>query len=498
MVVSIPAALQGGAVRVVVVLAAVLAGHFVAAKLSRLVPRLLNRVRDLDRREQERLRGTSKYILYVLDAGFIVGALVLLNAPAATQVYSQVASTAPNLVSSLLVVVLGLIVINLATKAGLDLLRRLGFQSYMRELGMSSAALKVLSAAFKGFLYIVLLQATLSWAGIGDTFVSQLVTASSYAFAFLVAGLVFYGFKDLFTNFSAGLYLKNSSLARPGEKVHLEDGGDGRIRDVSLFSTVVDTDDGYSVLAPNTEIADSRLKFRRSRREVETLDDIKQYFVAEEPELSGPASLEMATAVFGYKLSQEEIRGECNGQGVEPDAMQEAVDDLTDGEVSAGYVNHDEIVDLEQELKAWFSDGGLVVLDMSKESLFPDAPDSRYALAVSVDENEVLVVDPMDDGGVYYAREDELTSAVKDDLGGYMVLAPEYTTAAWRLENGLIYSDVDVYDDLSKNLELRLTRILRQGRILGSATPEPLEKFMKRWRSSEGVDKVWTPRDGDK
>jgi hypothetical protein len=309
--------------------------------------------------------------------------------------------------------------------------------------------------------------------------------------------LVFYGFKDLLTNFSAGLYLKNSSLARPGEKVHLEDGGDGRIRDVSLFSTVVDTDDGYSVLAPNTEIADSRLKFRRSRREVETLDDIKQYFVAEKPELSGPASLEMATAVFGYKLSQEEIREECNGQGVEPDAMQEAVEELTDGEVSAGYVNHDEIVDLEQELKAWFSDGGLIALDMSKESLFPDAPDSRYALAVSVDENEVLVVDPMDDGGVYYAREDELMSAVKKDLGGYMVLAPEYTTAAWRLENGLVYSDVDVYDDLSKNLELRLTRILRQGRILGSATPEPLEKFMKRWRSSEGVNKVWTPRDGD-
>ena len=76
---------------------------------------------------------------------------------------------------------------------------------------------------------------------------------------------------------------------------------------------------------------------------------------------------------------------------------------------------------------------------------------------------------------------------------GYTVVAPKGTTAHWRIKNDLIYADKSYYDELSKTLEARLRKILRQGRILKNSTPSSMEDYMEKWGSSEKLTRIWMP-----
>ncbi|MFB6215499.1 MAG: mechanosensitive ion channel domain-containing protein, partial [Candidatus Aenigmatarchaeota archaeon] len=216
----------------------------------------------------------------VLDAVLIIFALLYLNTGLTESITSELVAFLPEFVSAMLIAVLGIIAINLSVKIGGEILRIMGVENYFQEAGLSSSALNVVTAFFKGFLYLVLLQIALARIGIGNTFINELVTASSWAAAFLVAGLVFYGFKDLFQNFAAGIYLKNSRMVRPGEEVKLED-EKGEINEVSLFSTTVNTDSGYTLMTPNSRVMESDVRFKRTKSDIDTLEDIKNHFVAE-------------------------------------------------------------------------------------------------------------------------------------------------------------------------------------------------------------------------
>jgi hypothetical protein len=405
----------------------------------------------------------------------------------------------PRFLSAALVGILGIIGINLAVKLGSELLEILGIRNYFRDVGLSGSALNIISGLFKAFLYLILLQVALAQLGIGDTFINELVTASSWAAAFMVAALVFYGFKDLFQNVAAGIYLKNNRNVRRGERVFLEEHS-GKIMDVSVFSTILETDEGYTMVVKNEKVMDADLKFKRTQGDIETLEDIKKYFVAQDPSYCGPACAEMALNVFGYRFSQEKI-GEMSGtevgEGTRPEPLMESIEELTEGEVQAEYVEQEKITNLADEAKTWLNDGALLMLNFAKPYLFPDANTAHYALCVGVEGDELLIVDPSTStgsGGVYYIDASEMLQAMGEYQGrtrGYMVMAPEDTTAYWRLENDLIYSDENLYDQLNKNMEMQLRRILRQGRVMRNVLPDNLQSYLDRWEKGEKVGRLW-------
>ena len=488
--------------RTLVTLGFLIAGH-ITAKLVAVVIRKLWMVRgeDLTKKTIEKRYETTKHIAYTIDAAVIAVALFYLNTGLTSSLTQEFTSSLPNVLSVVLVGLLGIIGINLATRFGSSFFGSMGLRTYLQEVGLSRNSVKILSIGVKAFLYLVVIQIVLQRLGIGDTFLNRAITASAYAAVFVFAGLIFWGFKDIFKNLAAGFYLKNTRLVRPGEKVYLDDES-GEIKGIDLFSTEIETDGGYRMITKNSKVMDADLKFKRTQNDIETLEDMKKYFIAQDPSFCGPASAEMALSIFGYRYSQEEI-GEISGtevgEGTMPDDLIKAVESLTDGEVQAEYVEYEKITDLADEFKVWFNDGALIIPNFAKPVLFPQADTAHYSLCVGVEGDELLIVDPSADtvsGGVYYADSGEMLEAMGEFEGrsrGYLVVAPEDTTAYWRISKGLLYADETFYDQLNKNMELQLRRILRQGRILKNVLPDQLQDYLDEWKREENVERLWKP-----
>lgn len=488
--------------RTLVTLGLLVAGH-IGVKILTIIFRKIwmSRGDNLTKKAIEKRYETIQYLTYILDAGVIAVALLYLNTGLTEELTRQFTSSIPQVLSVLLIGLLGIIGVNVLTRFGSGFFSRVGTRNYFQEIGLSQSAIELISVAIKGFLYIVVLQIVLEQLGIGSTFINEAITASAYGFVFLIAGLVFWGFRDLFENLAAGLYLKNSRLVRPGEKVYLDDES-GEIRGIDLFSTEVETDGGYTMMTQNSKVMDADLKFKRTQSDIETLEDVKKYFIAQDPSFCGPACAEMALSIFGYRYTQEEIgdlSGTEVGTGTMPDDLINAVETLTDGEVQAEYVEYEKITDLADEFKVWFNDGALIIPNFAKPVLFPQADTAHYSLCVGVEGDELLIVDPSADtvsGGVYYADGSEMLEAMGEFEGrsrGYLVIAPEDTTAYWRISKGLIYADKSFYDEINKNMELQLRRILRQGRILKNVLPDQLQDYLDQWKKEENVDRLWKP-----
>jgi hypothetical protein len=266
----------------------------------------------------------------------------------------------------------------------------------------------------------------------------------------------------------------------------------GEIREVSLFSTTLNTESGYTVLKPNNEIVNSDLRFKRTKNDVETLEEINNYFVATDSRSAAPAAVEMALDIFGKRVPQEEVADRLENPS-DPGQIVQAIEDATGGSVRAEFVESEKVTGLGDELKAWFNDGALAAPVFDKSRVFPEEPGADYVLALGVENDEVLVMDPgTETAGVYFVDEKELLESMAKSHG-YIVIAPEGTNARWRIENGLVYSDKSSYEELSKTLEARLTKILRQGRILGDVMPIPVQDYIEDWRSDRYVSRLWKP-----
>lgn len=490
-------------VKIIFTLVILVFGHLAVKAVKIFLRRLwITRKEELNKKQVMNREESIRYAGFLGEAAVIAISLIYLNVGVTNEIFNSIANFLPKALSAGLIAVLGFIGIKLVSKVGENFLRSSGVQTYFKELGLSRNAVQLIAGAFRAFLYLLLLQVTLDTLGIGNTFVKEFITASSWAVSFMVAALLVYGFKDLFENFAAGIYLKNSRFVRKGEEVNVN-GEKGEVRDISLFSTSLDTARGDILITPNSQMMNADLAFKRTKSDVDTLEDIKDYFVAKKPGYTGPASIEMALEVFGYRHDQDEINEKVEESEEETLELKikDSVEELTNSEVKAAFVEEVKVTDIAAEFKTWFNDGAVVLPKFYKPELFPDAEKSHYVLSVSVEGNEILLIDPSQtDGGVYYVDKEKLKSAMEeleDETKGYMVLAPKGTTAYWRIKNDLIYSDKTYYNELSKTLEARLRKIMRQGRLLKDATPSSIDRYLERWRSEQEVTRLWAPEEDD-
>lgn len=452
------------------------------------------------RRDDKKPQKPVEYLFAILTIG---AALLYLNVDAGTNLYSLLIEYTPIGLTAVLTIILGIFIINLSVNLVMHFMDTVGIKKYARELGFSPKILEISSKGLKLLLYVVVVDIALVQVGIESQILGNAVMAASYGLVGVLGLLLFFGFKDLIQNYAAGLYLRGSDVLKPGKTVKLED-ETGEIRDISAFGTTISTDSGYFMLAPNSDLMDKRIMFKRVQADIETLEDIKKYFVAQEPSYCGPASGEMALTLFGYDIKQgelAEITGTERNVGVDPDPLINGVESMTDGEVQGAFVEYDKVTDLADEFKTWFNDGALIVPNFAKPVLFPNANTGHYTLSVGVEGDELLIVDPSAhtmSGGVYYVDKEEMLEAMAEWEGqkrGYVILAPEGTTAHWRIKEDLIYAEKTYYDSLSKTLEVRLRKLMRQGRIMKSVMPDTVEDFLDRWRRDEKVDRVWKPEE---
>ena len=415
----------------------------------------------------------------VLDAIVILLALAYLNVGLSSRLETTIVQQAPKFFSVILIAFFGVIVINIVEKVLKDFFRTLGLKNYLREAGISSASFNIISAAVKVFLYVILAQVILYQLELNIVLINQFLNAFSWAFAFLLAAVFFYSIKDLVRNFGAGFYLDNSNALRAGEVVEI-DGERGEIQKVSLFGTSIETMDGYTQLKPNAKIIEEGIKFKEGKTDIEALEEIVSYFTSEEGLNS---SLNIALDVFGVEkeVELEEVKDS------------EVIGEKTDSKVKAAWIESENISDLEEEYKAWFKEGALIVSDLDKSEIFSNKP-GRNVLSVGSEGEDILNIDPdaSSPGRVYYLDSERMEDLMSG--GGYLVIAPEGTNAYWRIEKKLLYGDKGLYEDLSKTLENRLNKIMRQGRILQDVAPESLKDYLEKWNDSISS---WRPRGGD-
>ncbi len=441
---------------------------------------------------------SSRVIEYISLIFVILIALLFLNAPMTNRIIAQAVNNLPTLISTVLIIVLGFIVVNLVINLLERFFEALDLEEFTKDFGLSSRAVNIILKAFKIFLYVLVVQMAVVQAGVSSYLLEETLKAASYAIVFVIALVLFFGFKGLVVNYAAGFYLKSSNMFKKGRKVKFKDES-GEIRDITNFGTTISTDSGYFMFVPNSEAMEGEIYFKRTKADVETLDEITNYFRAQNPSYCGPASAEMALAIFGYDFSQEEIGESADTKldgGTDGERLAEAVKELTNGEVYSDYISYEDITNLKRELKVWLNDGGLVVLHFMKPVIFPDATTGHFVLCLGVEGDEVLVMDPSSkSGGVYYVSYSDMEEAMKeyDKSRGYIPMAPKGTTAYWRLKEGLVYSNPKLYDKLSKSMEVQLSKIVRKGSILKEVIPSSVTDFADDWRSEDKVRRLWVP-----
>ena len=488
-------------IQITVTLLILISGYILSQVLVRITKNLSKRFRSQEIVKEVRRKKKQPYVYieYSVSVLTILVALIYINSGATNELFSRVLNYIPSVLSATLIFILGFLLIKLVMDFLTGFMETFGIKKYARDMGFAPQVFEIFFKGVKAFLYLVALEIAITQLGIPSDIIKTTLTAASYGIVAVIGILAFYGFKDLVKNYAASLYLKTSDVIKRGKTIKM-DGETGEIRDVSSFGTTIATDKGYFMLSPNKNLMDRNIYFKRVKADVDTLEDIKNYFVAQQPSYCGPASSEMALAMFGYNISQDRLAEESGtevGKGVGPQELIDSVEKVTNGEVLGAFVEYDNITDLADEFKTWFNDGGLIIANFAKKALFPNATTGHYSLSAGVEGEELLIIDPSSitgTGGVYYVDKTEMLEAMSEWEGqarGYIILAPKDTRAYWRIKNDLIYSDIGFYEQLSKNLELQLGKILRSGRILKNVFPESVDRFMEKWSSNENVRRVW-------
>ncbi len=492
---------QSLAVRVAVTVGIVAAGVAVGHGAGRLVQMLWQReAPDAIGRVQQRARTPGQIVRYGVWAVTLVVAMVYINASVATGLLSRIAGYVPRTVTAVLLVLLGVIIVRGVLAVVRLVVTKMQVLDEAAEMGVSAKVVSLFVAAVQVFLYLLVVELALIQLGASPTLLNSTLTAAAYGVVVLLVLLGFYGFRDLVKDYAAGIYLRSAEVMEPGKRVKIGDEA-GEIREIKPFNTMISTDSGYFMLSPNAHLMGRNVLFKRVRAEIETLEDIKDFFVTEDAPYQGAASAEMSLAMFGFNISQGDLSEEIEDDT--PAALGRAVETLTDEEVRAAVVDADKVTDLGDECKVWFNNEALLLPYFDKTVLFPGTEqEEHYALCVGVEGEELLLIDPTtgETGGVYYVDAAELGQAMAAaDSGGYLVVAPRGTTGYWRIKNDLIYSSLSLYQQLSKSLEVQLNKILRRGEVLRFIVPDTVEEFVEQWRDDRGrsVTRMWSPERGD-
>ena len=98
----------------------------------------------------------------------------------------------------------------------------------------------------------------------------------------------------------------------------------------------------------------------------------------------------------------------------------------------------------------------------------------------------------MADADKIYRGMDTYSELIKGKRG-YIVFAPEGTTAFYRIEEGLIYSDPSLYKDLSNKLKKELFNMLEKGQALETVLPLRVKNFIRKWKEKDKIARLWRP-----
>jgi hypothetical protein len=481
---------------IVLAVATVLLG-MILGKLAKRIIHFFGKSADIkNKRAIDSFSILFEWFIFVLA---IIIALSFLGVNAAAIIIQNIISLLPPLISLFLLLFLGFIIINLVIDILSNLLYRVGLGEYLAAVDISKDVLNNIFSGIKIFLYLILLSSSLSYVGLNIPSIDMVVIVLLGAIIILFGALVFYAFKEVARNFIAGIFIEKN-LLKTGQRVKIGE-FNGEVIAVTNHGTLLKLPTGYNVFIPNKQVLESNVFIKRARAEINKLESIRANFVTQMPSYCGPAAASMALSFFGFDVTQEDLGRLSETRvpgGTAPKRIVTAVKKASGNAVNGVLIRYEDIYNLKEEVKSWLSEGGLLILWFKKPVIFPEkkSRSGHYVLCVGVEGDELIVMDPSTQtAGVYLVDHRLMEEAMASDFDrksrGYIVLAKKGTSAFWRINQGLIFSDVAAYKGLSKSFERYLKRLLRKTASLHDLIAEPVTETIK---GETKITPLWAPK----
>ncbi len=472
----------------------ILLGLFTAKIAGRLFKAVLKKYKS----SYYTVDSVSKSIeLFVFVASLII-ALSFLQVSVASVLVSKVMAFLPSVVIFFLVFVLGYILVTLIVDAFRFLFTKFGSDAYLEEFGISKQIVSSFFFILKGFLLLIILMLSFSAVGVDiglfGSFFNTLITG----LIVLIVAFVFFGFKQIFENFFASVYIERN-LIKPGQQIKLDNEA-GEVIGVDIHGVMLRLASGYNLVVPNKEFLKKEFFVKRARSDMSKLEAIRKKFVPQLNYYCGPASASMMLSFFGYNFSQEKIgglAGTTKPGGTKPLNLIKSVEDLTNKIVKGQIIRYHQIYNLKDEIKSWIADGAMLLMWYKKPVLFPSkkSRSGHFVLCVGIEGEEIIIMDPSPQtAGVYMVDYRLLEEAMSetDKKRGYLVFAKKGTPAFWRIQEGLIYANVASYKNLSKSFERYVHKLIRRKSVLNDILSEFVFNEISKDPETK-IKKIWVP-----
>jgi len=438
---------------------------------------------------------TISIALIYLRADYIKDIVILGN------LLSNTYNLLPDLLLVILLIILAIAIVNLVTVGLKRVFDVSGITEFMLEQ-RKEHFLNGIIVFVRVTLYLFTALFLLNLFGIDISAITSVIGGFFYGLAALFFLYIFFGTRIFMENFIAGIYLRISGSFKLGQKVKIDD-VEGSIKSISNQGVTIKSEFGYSTFITNRDFVKKDISFKNIETDLDTLEKIKSYYVEQKPSYCGPASASMILKIFGYNEPQSKIGALSNtkvGSGTHPDTLIKVIQKLTKQKVKGTWIDVDHITDLKDEIRLWLNQGALLIVDYKKSILFPESKKAHYAVCVAVEGDELVILDPSGKkGGVYLADAEKVYrgmdtySEFLKAKRGYMVFAPEGTTAFHRIEEGLIYADPSLYKDLSNKLKKELYKLTEKTELLETVLPLRVKTFIRKWREKDRIARLWKP-----
>jgi hypothetical protein len=448
----------------------------------------------------------AKITGYVINIITLVLALSVLKIRIEIDTLLELYDFAPTILSVVLLFILVILLVQFIFFTVTKFLRRSGIRKLMKDYE-KEYLLDTFLDLLKIILYVIFVLIALKILGINISAVTSFLTFILYPILIFILLLLFIALKDFIKNMAVGFYFKYSQFFKAGEYVKFN-GDELKVHDIQNQGLVMKAKDGYRLFKPYKEFFDKGFYYKKVENKLDTLEKIKEHYIAQNASYCGPASVSMILKIFGYEVSQKRI-GKLAGTivpkdgefgGTRPWDLIKVVDKVTKGKVIGGWIDIDHISNLKDELKGWLDEGALPVVDYKKSFLFPSAKKAHYSICLEVNGDELLLVDPSSrTGGVYYAdykrvyQGMDTFSELLKAKRGYFVLARDGTGAYQRIKDGLIYSDPDFYNSLNNKFIRQLKRIKGKTANLDVILPKEVKDFLTEFKEKDKISRIWKP-----
>jgi hypothetical protein len=407
----------------------------------------------------------------------------------------------PSILLVILLLVLAMTIVNLIIFGLRRTFDATGITDFMMDQ-KKDYFLKGILVFVRFVLYIFTGLFLLNLLGINISGVTAAIGYFFYGLMGLVFLYIFFSTRTFVENFISAIYIRSSNSFKLGQKIKIDD-IEGSIKSISNQSVIIKSDYGFATSIPNREFLKKEVSFKNIETDLDTLEKIKSYYVEQKPSYCGPASVSMVLKIFGFNETQSKI-GDLSktkvGSGTHPRVLVKVTQDLTKNKVKGAWVDVNHITDLKDEIRLWLNEGGMVIVDYKKKILFPEAKAAHYSVCVAVEGDELVILDPSGKkGGVYladaekvYRGMDTYSELIKGKRG-YIIFAPEGTTAFHRIEEGLIYADPSLYKDLSNKLKKELFKLTEKSELLETVLPLRVKNFIRKWSEKDRIARLWRP-----